>query len=84
MSPKDVELFDLKTPIIMDTGDGPRACTEHVHIKDIMFLELSLTRKHKRMKCAANEHNLGCDSIVGQIFLRQIGINIDFDDSGVT
>ena len=52
--PKDVWLFDLQTPIIIDTGNGPCACTKCVCLHCDMFPELSLTRKCKWMKCAVN------------------------------
>ena len=82
--PKDVQSFDLKTPVIMDTGNGPCACTKCVHLQDIVFLELSLTCECKRMKCIVNEHPLGHDLIVGRVFIRQAGMNVNFDEAKVT
>ena len=82
--PKDVELFNVKTPIVMDTGNGPCACTKCVHVNDIMFPELSSIRKCKRKKCTVNEKNLGCDLIIGRIFLWQVGLNVNFDEAEVT
>ena len=36
------------------------------------------------MKCVVNEHPLSHDLIIGRIFLRQVGLNINFTDSKVT
>ena len=35
--PKSVEVFDLKTSVIMDRGNGPHSCTKCVCLHDIMF-----------------------------------------------
>ena len=76
--------FDLKTPVVMDTGNGPHACTKHVCPHDIVFLELSLTGKCKQMKCAVDEQKLSHTLTIGRIFLRQIGSDISFKNAKVT
>ena len=36
------------------------------------------------MKCMVDEQKLSCTSIIGQIFLRQIGLDISFKNAKIT
>ena len=81
--PKDTGYHRLAVPITMRTAQGSYECTEYCYLNNIMFPELSLTRKCKTIKCLVIDKTMGYQLIIGRRYMKEIEIQMDFATSTI-
>ena len=81
--PKNVQLLELANPITMRTAQGTYSCKHYCYLKNVMFPELSLTRRCKAIKCLVIDSKMGYQLIIGRKYMKSICISMNFAQSTV-
>ena len=81
--PKNTEFLLLPKAITMNTAQGDYTCKHYCILKNVMFPELSLTRRCKAIKCLVIESKMRYQVILGRKYMKQIGITMDFARSSI-
>lgn len=81
--PANTEIFKLKTPISMSTAKGEYSCTDYAYLENVMFPELSYSRKCKQIKVYIVDAKMIYHLIIGRKYMKQIALKMDFESSTI-
>lgn len=81
--PANTAIFKLTTPITMATANGTYKCTDFAYLHNVMFPELSYSRKCKRIKVCIVDGKMNYHLIIGRRYMKQIALRMDFASSTV-